>query len=111
MAYYEHPSYVMLLRRAYELWREIELRSGEQLLHITGSIDAGAADSWRRVLMRPEPDAYLEVAVRGQRRSEHLENGAEGGHTGSLPEPCSLSHRRGAPRNRRRRPRAWARAS
>jgi sarcosine oxidase len=46
MAYYEHPSYVMLLRRAYELWREIEERSGEQLLHITGSIDAGAADSW-----------------------------------------------------------------
>src|SRR5437868_8023786 len=46
MAYYEHPSYVMLLRRAYELWREIEEKSGEQLLHITGSIDAGAADSW-----------------------------------------------------------------
>ena len=46
LAYYEHPSYVMLLRRAYELWREIEQRSGEQLLHITGSIDAGPADSW-----------------------------------------------------------------
>jgi sarcosine oxidase len=46
LAYYEHPSYVMLLRRAYELWREIESRVGEQLLHITGSIDAGPADSW-----------------------------------------------------------------
>jgi sarcosine oxidase len=46
MAYYEHPSYVMLLRRSYELWREIEERSGEKLLHITGSIDAGPADSW-----------------------------------------------------------------
>ena len=46
LAYYEHPSYVMLLRRAYELWREIQSRVGEQLLHITGSIDAGPADSW-----------------------------------------------------------------
>ncbi|CAA9536697.1 MAG: Monomeric sarcosine oxidase, partial [uncultured Thermoleophilia bacterium] len=46
MAYYEHPSYVMLLRRAYELWREIERQAAEPLLHITGSIDAGAADSW-----------------------------------------------------------------
>jgi sarcosine oxidase len=24
VAYYEHPSYVLLLRRAYELWREIQ---------------------------------------------------------------------------------------
>mgnify|MGYP000847691186 CR=1 FL=1 len=46
LAYYEHPSYVMLLRRAYELWEEIERRSGEHLLHKVGSIDAGPADSW-----------------------------------------------------------------
>lgn len=46
MAYYEHPSYVMLLKRAYELWREIEARAGEKLLHITGSLDIGPADSW-----------------------------------------------------------------
>ncbi len=46
LAYYEHPSYVLLLRRAYELWRAIQAHAGEQLLHITGSIDAGPADSW-----------------------------------------------------------------
>nr|WP_232203516.1 N-methyl-L-tryptophan oxidase [Rubrobacter xylanophilus] len=46
LAYYEHPSYVVLLRRAYELWRELEREAGEQLLHITGSIDAGPEDSW-----------------------------------------------------------------
>ena len=46
LAYYEHPSYVLLLRRAYELWREIQQTAGEQLLHITGSIDAGPPDSW-----------------------------------------------------------------
>jgi sarcosine oxidase len=41
LAYYEHPSYVPLLRRAYELWHELEERTGESLLCETGSIDAG----------------------------------------------------------------------
>jgi sarcosine oxidase len=41
LAYYEHPSYVPLLIRAYELWRELERVVDEKLLHITGSIDAG----------------------------------------------------------------------
>lgn len=46
LAYYEDPSYVLLLRRAYELWRDIEQTAGERLLHVTGSIDAGPPDSW-----------------------------------------------------------------
>ena len=46
LAYYEHPSYVLLLKRAYELWREIQQAVGERLLHITESIDAGPEDSW-----------------------------------------------------------------
>lgn len=46
LAYYEHPSYVALLRRAYALWDEIERAAGERLLHITGSIDAGPEDGW-----------------------------------------------------------------
>jgi sarcosine oxidase len=46
LAYYEHPSYVPLLQRAFELWRELEAASGEKLLHVTGSIDAGPADDW-----------------------------------------------------------------
>jgi sarcosine oxidase len=41
LAYFEHHSYVPLLRRAYELWRDLEQKSGSPLLHITGSIDAG----------------------------------------------------------------------
>src|SRR5206468_12860297 len=45
LAYFEHPSYVALLRRAYELWRELQSRAGVQLLHITGSIAAGPPDS------------------------------------------------------------------
>src|SRR5262245_3842642 len=41
LAYYEHVAYVPLLRRAFELWRELERVAGEQLLHVTGSVDAG----------------------------------------------------------------------
>jgi sarcosine oxidase len=41
LAYWEHPTYVALLRRSYELWRELEGLAGERLLHITGSVDAG----------------------------------------------------------------------
>jgi sarcosine oxidase len=46
LAYYEHPSYVPLLRRSYELWRELEGAASEQLLHITGSLDAGQPGSF-----------------------------------------------------------------
>jgi sarcosine oxidase len=41
LAYHEHPSYVPLVRRAYELWREAERAGREQLLFVTGGIDAG----------------------------------------------------------------------
>ena len=44
MAYYEHPDYVPLLRRAYELWHELESDSGAKLLHLTGGLYLGAAD-------------------------------------------------------------------
>ena len=44
LPYYEDARYVPLLRRAYELWREIEAAAGERLLVTTGSIDAGPED-------------------------------------------------------------------
>ena len=45
MCYYEHPDYVPLLRRAYELWRELESASGEQLLFTPGGVYMGREDS------------------------------------------------------------------
>ncbi len=42
LAYFEHPDYVPLLRRAYELWRELEAEAREQLLWITGILEGGA---------------------------------------------------------------------
>jgi sarcosine oxidase len=41
LAYFEHPDYVPLLRRAYELWRELEAEAGERLLHVTGIVEGG----------------------------------------------------------------------
>src|ERR687890_1708243 len=44
LPYYEDPAYVPLLRRAYELWRELEAVSGQEILVITGSLDASPED-------------------------------------------------------------------
>jgi len=43
-AYYEHPDYVPLLRRAWELWHELERESGWKLLHVTGGLYMGRVD-------------------------------------------------------------------
>jgi sarcosine oxidase len=45
LGYFEHPSYVPLLRRAYELWRELEAAAGQPLLHVTGIAEIGPPDS------------------------------------------------------------------
>jgi sarcosine oxidase len=44
LAYAEGSAYVPMLRRAYQLWRQIQREAGEPLLYITGGIDAGPAD-------------------------------------------------------------------
>ena len=41
----EHPSYVPLVRRAYELWHQLEDAAGETLLVTTGSVRAGPPES------------------------------------------------------------------
>jgi sarcosine oxidase len=45
LAYHEDPSYVPLLRRAYELWFDLERAAGRKLLTITGSLEMGAPGS------------------------------------------------------------------
>ncbi|NDE14481.1 N-methyl-L-tryptophan oxidase [bacterium] len=40
-AYFEHPDYVPLLNRAYDLWDDLEAESGRRLFHRTGLILAG----------------------------------------------------------------------
>ncbi len=41
LGYFEHPSYVPLLRRAYDLWRALDAETGARLLHINGIIEIG----------------------------------------------------------------------
>jgi sarcosine oxidase len=56
-AYFEHPVYVPMVQRAYELWRDLEKESGATLLHETGGVMIG----------RPESDL-----VKGARHSAEL---------------------------------------
>jgi sarcosine oxidase len=44
LGYFEHPSYVPLLRRSYALWRELEAAAGQRLLHVTGIAEIGRPD-------------------------------------------------------------------
>ncbi len=43
-AYFEHPLYVPLVQRAYELWFELEAQTGRKLLLTTGGLMIGARD-------------------------------------------------------------------
>jgi len=43
-AYFEHPLYVPLVQRAYQLWAELEHASGRDLLRITGGLMIGRPD-------------------------------------------------------------------
>lgn len=45
LAYYEHPDYVPLLRRAYDLWHELQQSAGQQLINETGGLYLGTPDS------------------------------------------------------------------
>ncbi len=44
-AYWENPAYLPLVLRAYELWEKLEADAGAKLLHITGGLILGSADS------------------------------------------------------------------
>src|SRR5215469_15735120 len=53
-AYFEHTLYVPLVRRAYELWADLEQKSGRQLLLQTGGLMIGPPEG---------------VLIRGARKS------------------------------------------
>src|SRR6059036_232627 len=43
-AYYEHPDYVPLLRRSWELWKKLEDEALVKVLHQTGGLYLGPVD-------------------------------------------------------------------
>jgi sarcosine oxidase len=44
LGYFEHPSYVPLLRRTYALWRDLETAAKQKFVHITGIVEIGPSD-------------------------------------------------------------------
>jgi sarcosine oxidase len=120
LAYFEHSSYVPLLRRAYELWRELEDEVGEQLLHVTGIVEGGPTiyDGVLRSCadhdLPHEPLAGAEINLRfpGYRLPADLPVvfQADGGFV--VPERCIVAHveaalRRGAVVRARERVLEW----
>src|SRR5260370_10724482 len=55
-AYFEHPDYVPLLHRSYDLWHELERETGRKLLHPVGLFIAGnpACESGSGTLLAAE---------------------------------------------------------
>ena len=49
LVYLEHPDYVPLLHRAYQLWAELSGQVGQPLYNETGLLYAGAATSEKQV--------------------------------------------------------------
>jgi len=43
-AYFEHPNYVPLLVKSYELWRKLEKNVKKDLLHLVGMLEVGPPD-------------------------------------------------------------------
>lgn len=65
-AYFEHPDYVPLLKRAYKLWAALEREAGEKLFHQVGLLQIGPEN-------RPVVRGVLESARRHQLAVEKLD--------------------------------------
>jgi sarcosine oxidase len=107
LAYSEHPSYVPLLFRAYELWSELEELDGSKLLYITGNLEGGLPDGdvFRGAVFAAELHGLDHEVLSGREVAKrwpayHLPSDArvvfqpQGGFLAS--EECILAHVRGA---------------
>ena len=107
LAYFEHPDYVPLLRRAYELWRELESDAGEQLLHTTGILEGGGPILEGVLRSCAEHDIAHEVLNGAEVAARfpafrlpddvHVVYQADGGFV--VPERCVVEHVEGALRH------------
>jgi sarcosine oxidase len=107
LAYFEDPSYVPLLRRSYQLWRQLEGEYGEQILHMTGCLHVGApGTAVFDGCLRSCAEHHLQHEVLGSEEltrrfpAFRLPAGTggileeEGGFL--VPEKCILAHAAGA---------------
>jgi sarcosine oxidase len=102
-AYFEHPLYVPLVQRGYELWAALERESGRSLLRITGGLNLGrpggvlVAGARRSAEEHGLPHGLLDAAeVRARYPALHPDDGMVGvwePRAGILdPEACVAAH-------------------
>jgi sarcosine oxidase len=107
LAYFEHSSYVPLMRRAYELWRELETEAGEQLLYVTGIVEGGPAIYEGVLRSCADHDLEHEILTGAETNARFPGYGipadlpvvfqADGGFV--LPERCIVAHVEAAQRH------------
>jgi sarcosine oxidase len=109
--YFEHPLYVPLVRRAHQLWRELEEESGKRLMTINGGLMIGPPDgaviqgTLRSAREHALPHAVLSAAEVNERfpafrLGENL-TGVYDPRAGYLdPESATAAHVDGARRAR-----------
>src|ERR1700688_2273482 len=83
-AYYEHPDYVPLLKRAYELWADLSVRAREALYHEVAFLCAGRP-------IRPVVSGVLASALQHNLDVEPLSAAGEASRFPGfrLPEPLA----------------------
>jgi len=102
-AYFEHPDYVPLLQRAYDLWQALEERSGQSLYHEVGLLEVGPPDGivipgvlksaqQHRLDIERLTAREIELRWSGFRVPEHLTGVFERRAGYLLVERCVLAH-------------------
>ena len=83
LAYAEHPTYVPLLRRTYDLWRALEAETGQRLMRTTGIVEIGppegdvVAGTLAASRLHSLPHELLDAAET-MRRETHVVKGSKG---------------------------------
>lgn len=78
-SYFEHPSYVPLLKSAYSLWQEIESHSQTQLYYPTGLLEIGPGDGVViQGILRSAAEHHLPIDKWSMQKAQDRYPGIEG---------------------------------
>lgn len=104
LAYYEHPDYVPLLCRAYQLWQQLEELAGEVLYRPVGLLQLGAPDGavisgvWASSQRHQLPIEKLEGEALHRRFPQFAADGLVGLYEANagflMVENCTRAHAR-----------------
>ena len=78
-SYFEHPSYVPLLKHAYSLWKSLEQHSNKQLYFPTGLLEIGPSDGTViQGVLRSANEHQLPIERMSMRQAERDFPGIQG---------------------------------